>query len=115
MSLLNLLRLAKVALGLLGIPYAVLLLELTSESMRRADRRSVRQMAQLFFWLTIGIMVGLLGGAFVNGILLITTPEVTFWPSVVQIASMAVFDGALVGMLHMTRTTEREQKKNRGN
>ena len=34
MSLLNLLRLAKVALGLLGIPYAVLLLELTSESMR---------------------------------------------------------------------------------
>jgi hypothetical protein len=104
-------RYLMMVLGLLGISPAVSLMQLSYHTAHHADRRSARQMATLFFWLTIGMLIVLAGGAGVSAWLLFDHADQSLWPGVVQLGAMVVFDLSLFGMLRMNREVERERSR----
>ena len=101
-------RVILLVLGAIGVPLSLLLLRTSAMTISRERRRTVRQVAILFYCLAFGIFVLNLGTALVCAFLLMTLMPQSLLPAVIQISAMSLFDFGLAGMLFVNRQIERE-------
>lgn len=106
-------RIIILALGVLGCPLALMLIGVSFQTMRQANRRAIRYTSGLFFIFALGVLSLLTGQACISGWLLYTNAEQSLLPGVVQIATMILFDLALLGMLLVNRFMIHEKPQKR--